>query len=158
MDDKTQIIQCLKETPLILENMLKQIPPALITKQRRQGKWTIHEHVCHLAQADNMIFRRFQQFSTEENPRFMPYIPGKTVPADILMSLNMATELQAFNICRNDMLELVQNFEEAVWKKQAEHHEYTEYSAYILLRHTLMHDHFHLYRIEELWLTREQFL
>ena len=44
------------------------------------------------------------------------------------------------------------------WTRKAKHKEYIEYTPYIMLRHILMHDHFHMYRIEELWLTTDEFL
>lgn len=158
MNDKNSIMVCLRETPLILENMLNQIPPSLLKEQRRKHKWCIHEHVCHLAEAEGMIYRRFQQFATKEELHFMPYIPGKTVAMDTLLNMDMAAALRSFRGTRKSMMQLVNGFDQKVWKRKAHHHEYTEYSAYILLRHTLMHDHFHLYRIEELWLTRDEFL
>ena len=44
------------------------------------------------------------------------------------------------------------------WQKTATHPEYAQYSFYILVRHILMHDHWHMYRMEELWLTRDEYL
>lgn len=36
--------------------------------------------------------------------------------------------------------------------------EYALYSLFILARHILMHDHGHIYRMEERWLTRDAYL
>ena len=36
------------------------------------------------------------------------------------------------------------------WEKMATHPEYESYSLYILTRHLLMHDHWHMYRMAEL--------
>ena len=46
----------------------------------------------------------------------------------------------------------------ADWEKTATHPEYEQYSLIILARHILMHDHWHMYRMEELWLTRDEYL
>ncbi|MDA0195055.1 MAG: hypothetical protein O2951_08420 [Bacteroidetes bacterium] len=56
------------------------------------------------------------------------------------------------------MVSLVKSFENDLWSKTAVHPEFNKYSHYILLRHAMMHDHFHMYRIEELWLTKDEYL
>ena len=53
---------------------------------------------------------------------------------------------------------LIRSADKSIWIKEAEHPEYHIYTPYIMLRHRLMHDHFHMYRIEELWLTNEEYL
>lgn len=42
--------------------------------------------------------------------------------------------------------------------RSARHPEYTLYTPYVMLRHMMMHDYLHMYRIEELWLTRPEYL
>jgi hypothetical protein len=46
----------------------------------------------------------------------------------------------------------------STWQKTGIHPEYELYSLSILGRHILMHDFWHMYRIEELWLTRDAYL
>jgi hypothetical protein len=48
----------------------------------------------------------------------------------------------------------VENADEITWQKTAIPPEYENDSLYILTRHTLMHDHWHMCRMEGLWLTR----
>lgn len=158
MDDLNQIISCLQHTPLILSSIIREIPPNLLKKRRIKNKWCIHEHVCHLAQAEDMILKRFQTFKTVDFPQFKPYLPGKTVTVSQLLDLDLREQMERFEQLRNSLISTVRSFDPAIWRKKANHHEYTEYNAYILLRHTLMHDHFHMYRIEELWLTKEEYL
>jgi len=42
--------------------------------------------------------------------------------------------------------------------KETSRPEYENYSLFILVRHILMHNHWHMYRMEELWLTRDAYL
>ncbi len=158
MKDIPILIQCLENSPIIFKNLIDAIPPELLKQKRIKGKWSIHEHACHLAQAEKMIYERFEVFEKEERPVFLPYIPGKTIPVGHLLQLDLNIELNSFFNLRKRMVELLNGFSEDIWHKKANHHEYNEYSSYILLRHTLMHDHFHMYRIEELWLTKEEYL
>ncbi len=55
-------------------------------------------------------------------------------------------------------MELLSKLDKSVWEKTATHPEYEHYSLYILARHILIHDHWHMYRMEELWLTRDDYL
>ena len=59
---------------------------------------------------------------------------------------------------RRKTVELARTLSPEDWRKEATQPEYEYYTAKILLRHMLMHDNLHMYRIEQLWLTREVFL
>ncbi len=72
--------------------------------------------------------------------------------------MKVAEALDQFARCRNEQLVLLDGANDVAWQKQATHPEYESYSLYILTRHTLMHDYWHMYRIEELWLTRDKYL
>ena len=74
------------------------------------------------------------------------------------MDLNLEETLERFPAYREEMLSVVRDWPEEIWRRQAKHPEYEQYTPYILLRHVLMHDHFHMYRIEELWLTTDEYL
>jgi len=54
--------------------------------------------------------------------------------------------------------ELIASLPETVWEKRAVHLEFEFYTAGILVRHISMHDCWHMYRIEELWITKDEFL
>ncbi len=152
------LIDSLSQTPFILSNLLRGIPKERLKEVRRPGKWTIHENVCHLAQAEEMIHHRFQLFKTDPQPTFEPYLPGDTVSDSELINLDLEDQLLTFDKSRKSTVDLLGSFEDFHWEKQATHPQYEEYNALILLRHTLMHDHFHMYRVEELWLTKKEFL
>jgi len=158
MTDIDILIDGLRKTPIILENLLKDIPKEILKVQRIPGKWSIHEHVCHFSQAEAMILNRFKIFKEKEDIEFEHYLPGTTTPVDELMRLNMEEEIARFQQLRTSLIEVVSGFDTRIWKKQAKHPEYKLYTAYILLRHLQMHDHFHMYRIEQLWLTEDGFL
>lgn len=106
-----------------------------------------------------MLLDRFQRFINEDHPGFVPYIPGngKDEP-DTPPRMNMTAALEQFAQYRNKQLELLESANDIIWRRTATHPEYENYSLCILTRHTLMHDYWHMYRIEELWLTRDAYL
>lgn len=91
-------------------------------------------------------------------PEFIPYIPGEEEDADRPPAVAMPAALDAFNQYREKQVALLETVDDITWQKAGRHPEYTRYSLYILARHILMHDHGHMYRMEELWLTRDEYL
>ncbi len=157
-NDINHIINGLEQSPIILNNLLSQIPPKLIMEQRIKSKWSIHEHACHVATGDQSGFiDRFRQFLNESQPRITP-LSGESFPADHLLKMDLNEALAKFFEKRKELISLVKSADASIWSKKAEHPEYYDYTPYIMLRHRLMHDHYHLYRIEELWLTTEEYL
>ena len=159
MQNIRDLLEGLKRTPKILSEFVKTIPEGKMDLRRGEGFWTVAEHVSHLVQVQPMLLDRFQRFINEDRPEFVPYIPGsgKDEP-DTPPRMNMTAALVQFAQYRNKQLELLESADDITWRKTATHPEYENYSLYILTRHTLMHDFWHMYRIEELWLTRDAYL
>jgi hypothetical protein len=111
----------------------------------------------HLAQVQPMLLERLQRFMTEDHPKFIPYIPEDD-DHQTVVQLDTVSALEQISKYREQQVALLNGAEDATWKKTATHPEYEHYSLYILARHILMHDFWHMYRIEELWLTRDAFL
>jgi len=135
------------------------IPESRLNLRRGDGFWTVAEHVSHLAQVQPMLLERFQRFIQEEHPEFVPYIPGggqgEPGPPP---RMSMAAAIERFTRTRHQQLVLLEGAGDSIWRRTATHPEYEAYSFYILTRHTLMHDFWHMYRIEELWLTGDAYL
>jgi uncharacterized damage-inducible protein DinB len=148
----------MQQAPAILKDLISKIPPHLHKQRRIPNKWSIHEHACHLADVHSMMIERFQRFKNEKNPAFEPFLPGTSVSDDHLMEMNLATALEQFEKERKELIRFLESFTEDDWANTATHPEYRQYSAEIFLRHIMMHDHLHMYRIEELWLTADAYL
>ncbi|MCI5082993.1 MAG: DinB family protein [Saprospiraceae bacterium] len=151
-------LQQMAQAPDLLEELMAQIPVSLHKQRRIPGKWSIHEHACHLADVHEMLIQRFERFQQEERPIFQPFLPGKSVPDGHLLDMDLAKAIAQFRLERSQLLQLLESFSAEDWATQATHPEYKQYSALILARHVVMHDHFHMYRIEELWLTADDYL
>jgi len=159
MQDIRDLLEGLRRTPKILSEFVNTIPEDKMDKRRGEGFWTVAEHVSHLAQVQPMLLDRFQRFMNEDHPEFVPYIPGNgNDEPDTPFRMNMTNALEQFEQYRNKQLELLESADDITWRKTATHPEYENYSLYILTRHTLMHDYWHMYRIEELWLMKDVYL
>ncbi|CAB1056951.1 hypothetical protein D1BOALGB6SA_1690 [Olavius sp. associated proteobacterium Delta 1] len=158
MNDIQDLLDGLRRSGNILSQFVKSIPAEKMNLRRGEGFWTIAEHVSHLAQVQPMLLERLHRFMHEDRPEFVPYVPGdaETEAGPPHMEKNVA--LESFTHHRAKQLTLLKKADEADWQKTAIHPEYERYSLYILVRHILMHDHWHMYRMEELWLTRDAYL
>ncbi len=158
MKDIPDLLKALKGTGPILAGFVQSIPAAKMNLRRGDGFWTIAEHVSHLAQTQPMLLERLQRFMTEDRPEFVPYLPGngQTEAQPQQMAVNEA--LESFARHRMQQLALLEKADEAAWRKTAVHPEYELYSMHIMVRHILLHDYWHMYRMEELWLARDAYL
>ena len=153
-----ELIRGLKTGPSILEDFFSGIPEADLHKHRGKGFWTLYEHVEHLALTQLMLFKRLQRFVKEEKPEFVPFFPEEQEEKKEEKIKPVAEVLSTFRRWREKQVQLIESADDALWEKKAIHPEYEQYGFKILVRHILLHDSFHLYRMEELWLTRDEYL
>jgi uncharacterized damage-inducible protein DinB len=159
MRDVPDLLEVLRRTPKVLSEFAKTIPDDKLEWRRGEDFWTIGEHVSHLARVQPMLLERIQRFMREERPEFVPYLPGEDEDEpDAPEPLDVSDALDQFEQHRKEQLSLLEEAAENIWQRQALHPEYDRYSFYILIRHILMHDYWHMYRMEELWLTRDAYL
>ncbi len=153
-----QKLDILAAAPDLLEELIAEVPKTMLNMRRIDGKWSIHEHACHLAEAQRMIIGRFKRFKSEKKPTFAPYLPGTTVPDDNLAKMNLQEQLADYRANRKVLIDLLQSYTSEDWTNEGSHPEYSRINPLIWVRHVMMHDHFHMYRIEELWLTTDAYL
>lgn len=152
------ILRGLEDSPAILAAMVGDIPQDLLHVQRRPGFWSLAEHVAHLAQVQPILVERVRRILSEDNPEFVPFFPAKDASAKIPPVPPVADSLERFRGGRASILELLRQAGPEDWQRSARHPEYERYGLAILARHILLHDHWHMYRMEEVWLTREAYL
>ena len=159
MQDIPDLLESLRRSPRILSQFVRTIPESKLDLRRGEGFWTVAEHYSHLAQVQPMLLQRIERLMDEDKPEFVPFIPGgdqKEPETPARMSIESA--LDQFARHRASQLQLLESADDITWNKTATHPEYDQYSLYILTRHVLMHDHWHMYRMEELWLTKDAYL
>jgi uncharacterized damage-inducible protein DinB len=156
---RADLLDALGRAPALLSAFVQTIPEEKLDLRRGEGFWTVAEHGSHLAQVQPMLLGRMERFLAEEHPEFVPYIPGsgEQEPATP-PRMEMAQAMTEFAACREKQVALLKTADGAVWHRTAVHPEYELYSLHILVRHVLMHDFWHMYRMEELWLTRDDYL
>jgi uncharacterized damage-inducible protein DinB len=157
--DKRELLKGLRQTPKILSEFLKTIPKDKIYLRRGEDFWTIAEHIRHLAEVQPMLLERFQRFINEDHPEFIPYIPSDAKPESLSHPhIDVTSAIEQFANYRDKEIVLLEDTDDIIWQKTGTHPEYEYYSFRILVRHVLLHDYWHMYRMEQLWLTRDEYL
>lgn len=156
-DDINAMLRGLKDSPTILAAFVKKIPDDVLYARRAEGCWSIAEHVAHLAEVQPMGLERINRILDEDTPEFAPYFPDEEDSTKAAPLPAMGQALADFKAGRNAILERLDPASNSDWQRTAVHPEYREYGLHIFARHLLMHDHWHMYRMEELWLTRDAY-
>lgn len=144
------ILNALSETPRLLEELISEIEPKLYKQKIIEGKWSIHEHATHIGVGDIYGFqKRLKDFREKEKPTFEP-LSGDNFAKDFFIELDLKKTIKDFYPIRQRTVNLAKAFNSNDWNKIANHPEYKTYTPYIMLRHLLMHDHNHLYKIEDM--------
>jgi uncharacterized damage-inducible protein DinB len=146
------ILIALSETPRLLKELITEIDSERYKEKIIKGKWSIHEHATHIAVGDVYGFqKRLDDFKQEEKPTFES-LSGDNFDIDFFMKLDLKKSISDFFEIRQRTIEMAKEFNSNDWNKLAVHPEYKRYTPYIMLRHLLMHDHNHLYKIEDMGL------
>jgi DinB superfamily len=155
METIAAVIDALDRAPSVIVPLVREVPAAILKRRPRPGKWSAHEHACHLAVVHGLFFQRLEQLLASPHPVIAPYDPGRQDPDDALLQLDLDSSLQSFVRDRARLVKRLSELSASDWRRTAEHGEYSHYSVFIMFRHLALHDFLHAYRIEELLLNRE---
>jgi hypothetical protein len=155
MDTTAAIIDALERAPGVVIPLAREVPPEVLKRRPASGKWSAHEHACHLALVHRLFFDRLDQMLASPAPVITPYDPGSNDPDDLLLKMDLDDSLEQYAEDRARLVERLRQLSPEEWARKAEHGEYRHYSVFIMFRHLALHDFLHAYRIEELLLKKE---
>ena len=141
--------------PDIIGEYVLQIPEErrILRRGEDGGTWTIEEHLFHLADVQPMLLGRMRKILSEENPVIEPYFPENGNGDSRWKSIDEA--LESFRSLRREQCLLIGSASEEDLLREAVHGEYERYTIPLILSHMIFHEYWHMYRIEEIWLTRD---
>lgn len=152
------IYQSLANAPTLLEELIHAVPKELHKIRRLKESWSIHEWCCHLIDTQDFLLERFNQMSKIPEIEIKAHLPNfKEIRPDYLEK-EITVELNSFYSKRKNLIKKLKSFEASFWNTAFKHEEYEQFNPYILLRHIMLIDHVHLFQIEKLWLTKDQYL
>jgi hypothetical protein len=132
---------------------------SLGSPDHRDGKAGRASHE-HLVQTQEVIFHRMELVRDQEKPQIVPFDPAEhhRETAAGPQAPSVAQLVEQYSRWREKQLQLIAKAPPQLWAKAADHPEYDRYGFEILVRHTLLHDGFHMSRIEELGFMKKELL
>lgn len=149
------VIEALERAPSIVIPLIREVPVAFRKRRPQPGKWSAHEHACHLAAVQPMFVERLDLMLAQEHPAIRPYVPEREHAEDALFAVDLDEALERFERERAAIVARLRRLEPAQWDRTAQHPEYARYTVFIMFRHAALHDMLHAYRIEECLLKKE---
>jgi hypothetical protein len=143
--------------PFIIENYFRQIPVAVLDIKRNESTWTIREHLIHLLGVQKMLLGRMDTIINEPSPTIEPYFPDKQTKNETEKGINLEDLFIEFRNYRKKQIDLIKNLPDNILDKPANHREYINYTIRLMVNHMIYHEYWHMYRIEEIWLTKEEY-
>ena len=155
MNNPEAVITALGNAPAIITPLVREVPAENLKRRPSPGKWSAHEHACHLAEVHTLFFSRLERMLKETRPRIVGYNPDEAMQEGALLEVDLDEALDRFCRDRERLVETLKDLTEDEWLREAEHEEYDHYSVLIMVRHVALHDMLHAYRIEELLLKKD---
>jgi hypothetical protein len=155
MTNPETVIAALENAPGLIIPLIREVPGAVVKRRPKPGKWSAHEHACHLAAVHPLFFTRLDLMLGEPGARITPYDPAQNMEEDALLKIDLYEAMGRFSSDRRQLVERLKGLSADDWQRTAEHEEYTHYSIFIMFRHLALHDMLHAYRIEELLLKND---
>jgi hypothetical protein len=155
MTNPESVIVQLENAPGIIVPLVREVPKPILKRRPLPGKWSAHEHACHLAEVHPLFFSRLDLMMGESKARIAAYDPSLDMEEDALLKVDLYEAMERFSSDRRRLVERLKTLSTDDWQRTAEHEEYTHYSIFVMFRHLGLHDMLHTYRIEELLLKKD---
>lgn len=152
MNTVPAVIDALRRAPDIVIPLVREVPPEILKRRPARGRWSAHEHACHLAHVHALFFDRLEYMLNAPAPTITPYLPGEQDADDLLLRMDLEESLRSYAADRARLVARLDALTPDMWSRTATHEEYRTYSVFIMFRHLALHDFLHAYRIEELLL------
>ncbi|CAA9327022.1 MAG: hypothetical protein AVDCRST_MAG68-2321 [uncultured Gemmatimonadetes bacterium] len=149
MRTPADILAQLARGPDTLRALVADVPPADLKRRPIPGKWSAHEHACHLALVEPLWVARLERILTEDVPTIVSYEPDEDEPADRLLAMDLGEAMDSYERERRIFLGRLAQLDPGAWERRAVNTAHARYSLFLMCRHAALHDMLHIYRVEE---------
>lgn len=150
--ERDRSLEIIRSTPDRLKAALAGVPRKLLTWRPAPGKWSIHEIVCHMrdAERDGYLYR-YRRLLAEDNPTF-PDVDGDKLALERQYGrMNLREAVWDWRAARKEVLALLKKIRPEQWQRIGTHESVGPMSLEIILkRQALGNDEAHLGQIEHI--------
>jgi hypothetical protein len=150
--ERDRYLAIVRSTPQRLRAALTGVPRKLLIWRPAPGKWSIHEIVCHLRDAERLGYLyRYTKVLAEDNPE-LPDVDGDKLALERQYPrLNLRVVLSDWRAARKEVLAILKKVKPAQWARMGRHESAGPLALEsILQRQALGNDEAHLAQIEQI--------
>ncbi|HWU39171.1 MAG TPA: DinB family protein [Candidatus Acidoferrum sp.] len=150
--ERERYLDIVRSTPGRLKAAVTGVPKKLLMWRPAPGKWSIHEIVCHMRDAEREGYlHRYQVILKEENPTF-PDVDGDKLALERQYGrMNFREVLRDWRIARKEVVATLRKIKGGQWLRTGTHESLGSMSLEdILKRQALGNDEAHLGQIEHI--------
>ncbi|HYL80706.1 MAG TPA: DinB family protein [Candidatus Acidoferrum sp.] len=150
--ERDRYLGILQSTPEQLKAALTGVPKKLLTWRPAPGKWSIHEIVCHMRDAErDGYLLRFTKILREDNPTFPDVDGDKLALERQYVRLNLREVLRDWRAARKEVLAALKKVNPEQWQRMGTHEAAGPMSLETILeRQAVGNDEAHLGQIENI--------
>lgn len=155
--ERDRYLGIIRSTPDRLKAALAGVSRKLLTWRPAPGKWSIHEIVCHMRDAEREGYLyRYSRILAEDNPT-LPDVDGDKLALERQYSrLNLREVLRDWRAARKEVLAILKKVKPDQWQRIGTHELLDPMSLEtVLQRQALGNDEAHLDQIENIKKRRE---
>jgi uncharacterized damage-inducible protein DinB len=152
IEETNALLATLEQAPELIVPLVREVPDEQTRNRPPSGKWSVHEHACHLAEVHSLFTSRLDRMLAEDHALIETYSPPVEHEDGALLERTLESELRRFGAERRELVARLRALTPRDWERTADHPQYSHYTLFIMFRHMALHDHLHAYRIEEILL------
>jgi len=148
---KNEWLLDLKFLPSELELAIQDLDEAQLQTPYREGGWTVHQLVHHIADSHMNAYMRFRLGLTENNPTIKPYDQDAWVLLNDVKTLPINISITLLHALHRRLVAMLENLEDDKWHRTVFHPEQKkEISIWDLLGMYAWHGKHHVTHIKNL--------
>ena len=148
---KEQWLADIKFLPNTLENAVQHLDEKQLQTPYRDGGWTVHQVVHHVADSHMNALIRFKLGYTENNPTIRPYDEKLWATTSDTLNLPVNISITLLYALHQRWYEFLRSFTEEDWNKTVYHPEHKkEFTLWVLLGMYAWHGRHHVAHINGL--------
>ncbi|MBC7903415.1 MAG: putative metal-dependent hydrolase [Gemmatimonadaceae bacterium] len=151
---KQEWLNDIRFLPQLIERAVENLDEAQLHTRYRDGGWTLHQVVHHVADSHMNAYCRFKLGLTEERPDIKPYEEKEWAVLDDVKTLPVNVSITLLHALHSRFYEAIKNLSDVQWERTVFHPQHRkEMSLWYLLGSYSWHGRHHVAHITNL---REQ--
>ena len=122
-EQKMSWLNEIKHLPAAIEHSIQNLDATYLHMRYREGGWSVHQLVHHVADSHMNAYIRFKLGMTEENPVIKPYEEKRWAELDDVKILPVNVSITLLHALHARWYEAIKNLSDADWQRTVFHPE-----------------------------------